>query len=100
MARRADELGEVLGEDHDLAVLGELARRCGRGAGAAPRLGRRPRKALLKAIAKRRRKLRRRALKDGKRLYGDPTRRFVRSTEKTFARAAAAAAAPPQLRHS
>ena len=91
IARRADELGEVLGEDHDLAVLAELARRSGRRAGPEPRLGRRPRKALLKAIAKRRRKLRRRAMKDGKRLYGDPTKRFVRRTEKTFARAGAAA---------
>ena len=89
IARRADTLGETLGEEHDLALLAELigagaARKVGRGASrpgskaARARIGRRTRKLLLKLIARRRRELRRRALRSGERLYRPAPRRFRR----------------------
>jgi CHAD domain-containing protein len=74
LASRADELGELLGEEHDLAVLEEHLR-----AGEKLwRTGQGTRKALLRAIAKRRRALRKRALRQGERLYTDKPSRFVR----------------------
>jgi len=78
VAKRADELGEALGEDHDLAVLADVVhRRHGRGSGA-PKIPRRSRKRILKAITRRRRKLRKRTLREGQRLYDSPPKRFVR----------------------
>ncbi len=79
LGRRADELGELLGEDHDLAVLAERIR-AGRKRGAQDtwRLGRRSRRTLLTLIARRRRKLRRRALRRGERLYRPRPRDFMR----------------------
>src|SRR5271165_2586932 len=58
LATRADRLGEVLGEEHDLAMLAE---RVGSRSGGArgERVGRRTRKILLELIAKRRPKVRR-----------------------------------------
>lgn len=85
VAKRADELGELLGEEHDLAVLAQRVRReakAGRKAGAP---GRRTRKLLLKLIARRRKKLRKRALRDGKRLYERKPARFVRRVRKRTA---------------
>ncbi len=74
VARRADRLGETLGEEHDLALLARAVReRRKRFAG-----DRAARKALLKLIARRRAKLRRRALRDGERLYRRRPRAFVR----------------------
>jgi CHAD domain-containing protein len=74
VARRAEQLGEVLGEEHDLALLDRGVReRSGHFAGE-----RRTRKRLLKLIARRRRALRKRALREGERLYRRPPRRFVR----------------------
>lgn len=70
VAKRADLLGETLGEDHDLAVLAERVRSGPKRRGA--------RKTLLKLIARRRRELRRAALRDGKRLYRRSPREFVR----------------------
>ena len=58
--RRADRLGELLGEDHDLALLADRLRGS-HGAGTA-------RRALLEAIARRRRKLQAEALELGARL--------------------------------
>lgn len=95
IAARADQLGEVLGEDHDLAVLGLLVRgrtaaSTGKGKakrkrtgadkdkGAGAKLGRRSRRRLLKAIGARRRKLQRRALREGERLYERSPGKFVR----------------------
>ena len=82
LADRADTLAEVLGEDHDLAVLaarvhaeaksGKHARK------KSKRIGRTTRKALLKQIARRRRKLRRRALREGEHLYRRSPKKFVR----------------------
>jgi CHAD domain-containing protein len=83
LARRADELAEVLGEEHDLAVLAE---RIGAGTGRQ-KLGRRSRKALQKPIARRRRKLRARALREGARLYRRRPKRFVRWMRRAFERA-------------
>ncbi len=87
LARRADGLGEMLGEEHDLAV---LAARVGRAHGKRaiePRLGPKTRRALLKAIAKRRRTLQRGALKQGGRLYATPTKKFVRRNADLYMRA-------------
>ena len=78
VARRADDLGELLGEEHDLAVLAERVRAEAKATRAAGALGSGSRKALLRAIAKRRRRLRRRALRDGRRLYGSSPRKFMR----------------------
>ena len=77
LAKSADQLGEQLGAEHDLAVLAEIVRERSQ-PGASPRVGRRARKRLLKAIAKRRRKLRSRALREGERLYERKPRSFVR----------------------
>jgi len=78
LAGRADALGELLGEEHDLAVLAERVRSDAHGQRARSTLGRGSRRALLKAIARRRRRLRKRALRDGGRLYARRPKRFVR----------------------
>jgi CHAD domain-containing protein len=73
VAQRADRLGEMLGEEHDLALLeGGVRERSRHFAGE-----RRTRKRLLQLIARRRRVLRKRALREGERLYQHPPRRFV-----------------------
>jgi CHAD domain-containing protein len=76
----ADELGEVLGEDHDLALLAGLVAE----KRSAARVPRGSRKALLKLIGKRRAKLQRRALKLGERLYGRRPKRFLRRIRADF----------------
>ena len=78
VARRADRLSELLGEEHDLAVLSDWVedRRSDRGGRALA--GRRTVKELSRLIAKRRRKLRGRALREGKRLYGRPGKELTR----------------------
>jgi CHAD domain-containing protein len=79
LARGADDLGELLGQEHDLAVLGEYVRTLGVASGTKPRVGARSRRRILKLIAARRRKLRKRALRDGERLYRrSPARLAVR----------------------
>jgi CHAD domain-containing protein len=114
LASHADQLGELLGDEHDLAVLEahlraathssrrrksrhrksrrhkSRRRKPGRGKpgrGKVPAgdsqdalwsTGRGTRKALLRAIAKRRRALRKRALSQGERLYAHKPSRFVR----------------------
>ncbi|MHB8531322.1 MAG: CHAD domain-containing protein [Solirubrobacteraceae bacterium] len=80
LAKRAEVLGETLGEDHDLAVLGEWVRASGKRAGAS----RGARRRVLKAIARRRRKLRRRALEQGKRLYRRPSDRFLARVRRAY----------------
>jgi hypothetical protein len=70
LARRADELGELLGEEHDLVLLAGRIRSDGA-------LGKRTRKALLKLIARRRSRLQRQALRRGERLYRRRTRNFL-----------------------
>jgi CHAD domain-containing protein len=86
LAHRADELGEVLGEEHDLVVLAGLLPPPGR----APFKGKRDkraRKALLKRIARRRRQLRKRALRKGERLYRRTPKKFLRSVRSAHRRA-------------
>jgi CHAD domain-containing protein len=88
LERRADELGEMLGEEHDLAVLSDLIR-----AGAGTRtaavagseqLPRRTRKLLLRLIERRRSRLQDRALRAGARLYRRPRRSFVRRVRAAY----------------
>ncbi len=86
LAVRADELGELLGEDHDLAVLAERVRAGGRRDGPEQtwRTGRRTQNTLLKLIAKRRRELRKRTLRDGERLYRASPDRFMRRIRAAY----------------
>ncbi len=74
VARRADRLGEALGEEHDLALLEDRVRERSRQFAGE----RGTRKRLLRLIARRRRSLRKRALREGERLYRRKPRRFVR----------------------
>jgi CHAD domain-containing protein len=85
LAKHADELGEALGEDHDLAVFAELVRvrakrqrKDRRHRDSSGAIGRGTRKTLLELIAKRRRKLRKQALRDGERLYHHSPKRFIK----------------------
>ena len=78
VARRADRLGEMLGEEHDLALLEARVRERSRAFAGE----RKVRKRLLRLIAARRRKLRKRALREGERLYRRPPRRFVRRVKR------------------
>jgi hypothetical protein len=73
LAERADTLGELLGEEHDLVVLAERIR-----AHEPLRRRRRVRRQLLRAISRRRAKLRKRALRKGRGLYERRPKRFVR----------------------
>jgi CHAD domain-containing protein len=77
LARRADELGELLGEEHDLALLAERLAK-GKRTGTQKRL--------LKLIRRRRRSLRRKALSKGERLYRPRPRRFVRRVRRAYGR--------------
>lgn len=86
LARRADTLGEVLGEEHDLALLAGLLPPPGRAPFKGKR-GKRARKALLAQIARRRRRLRKRALREGKRLYRRKPKKFTRRARRAHARA-------------
>jgi hypothetical protein len=81
LAARADSLGEALGEDHDLAVFAERIRSDRRLV-----LGRGPRRALLKAVRRRRRVLRRGALRAGERIYRRRPKAFVARIRDDYAR--------------
>ena len=82
IAARADHLGETLGEDHDLAVLAEWVRVHGKRAGA----GSGARRQLLSRISRRRRKLRRRAFEQGRRLYRRPPKKFLARVRRAYER--------------
>jgi CHAD domain-containing protein len=84
LARRADTLGELLGEEHDLALLAELLPPPGRAPFKGKR-GRRARQALLEQIARRRRKLRKRTLREGERLYRRKPQKFTRRARRAHA---------------
>jgi CHAD domain-containing protein len=74
LAKRADRLGETIGEEHDLWLLDKCLRGhrgCFKGDKAAG-------KELQRLIARRRARLRKRAFKLGKELYRQPPKRFVR----------------------
>jgi CHAD domain-containing protein len=85
IAKRADDLGELLGEEHDLAMLGERVRTEAKVKRAGGTVGTRTRRLLLARIAKRRKKLRKRALRDGRELYERKPKRFVRRMRKAAA---------------
>ena len=76
IARDADALGELLGEEHDLALLAALLAPRGRGPFKGKR-GKQARRALLKQIARRRRRLHKRALREGERLYRRKPKNFA-----------------------
>lgn len=78
LARRADALGEALGEEHDLAVLAALIRR--------RKLARKSRKTILKLISRRRAELRARSLREGARLYRPRPNELVRRVRRDFSR--------------
>jgi CHAD domain-containing protein len=75
LARRADVLGELLGEEHDLAVLADLVH-----AHKPLRRHKRSRRTLLRTISRRRTRLRERALVRGASLYAPKPNRFLRRT--------------------
>jgi CHAD domain-containing protein len=79
LARRADELAEVLGEDHDLGLLDAWLREQRRG---GRRSVRRSAKALRRTISRRRRRLQRRALRKGERLYRARPKKFMRGRSR------------------
>lgn len=83
LASRADELGEVLGHEHDLALLAARIAESGR-------LGRGTARRLRRQIAKRRRTLRRRALREGERIYARRPGRFMRRLRRAYAPAKSA----------
>ncbi len=80
LARSADELGELLGEEHDLAMFGAWLSENGRAAG----VGRANRRRLRKEIVRGRRKLRRRALRESRRLYSRKPRAFMRRVARAY----------------
>jgi CHAD domain-containing protein len=86
LARRADRLAELLGEEHDLVVLAGLLPPPGRAPFKGKR-GRRARKDLLARIERRRRRLRKRALREGERVYGRRPKKFVRRVRHAHAHA-------------
>jgi CHAD domain len=90
LARRADELGELLGDEHDLVLLAARVRAEPGGADKAERIGRGTRRALLRLIARRRKRLRRQALRDGRRLYRRTPKEFLRRVRSDHARASSA----------
>jgi CHAD domain len=89
-ARRADELGELLGDEHDLVLLAARVRAERAGGRKKERVGRGTRRALLKLIAKRRKRLRKQALRDGRRLYRRTPKEFVRRARSSHERASSA----------
>ena len=70
LTRRADRLGEVLGEEHDLWMFASFLE-------DEPRLDRHTRERLLTLIERRRKRLRKRALKLGSHLYAHKPGRFA-----------------------
>lgn len=79
LARRADGLAETLGEEHDLAIFAAHVRGAGRRErGQTWHTGRGTRAQLLRSVAKRRRALRRLALRKGRRLYRERPGKFMR----------------------
>jgi CHAD domain-containing protein len=73
LARRADTLGELLGEEHDLVLLGARVR------AEIERGERGGRRRLLRLIGRRRKRLRREALRRGARLYQRKPKRLRRA---------------------
>ena len=96
LARGADALGEVLGEEHDLTMLaarvsagadGADGAVAGAGSAQVSAPGRRTRRTILKLIKRRRGRLRKRALRQGKRIYRRSPKRFMAGVRRAYARA-------------
>jgi CHAD domain-containing protein len=85
-ARRANGLGELLGEEHDLALLAALLPAPGRAPFKGKR-GKQARRTLLKQIARRRARLRGRALREGERLYRRKPKQFAQRVRRAHVRA-------------
>jgi CHAD domain-containing protein len=88
LAGQADDLGELLGEEHDLAVFAIWLEQSGKRAGVR----RRTRRRLGKLIARRRAELRRRALKAGRPLHRRKPGKMMARTARAYKDGA------PQLR--
>jgi len=89
LAREADELAEILGEDHDLVMLA-MRIRARKQPGRGSRPGAKTRRDLMRLIARRRKLLRKRALRRGARLFRRPPKKFVRRLGNAFASASRA----------
>lgn len=87
LAARADDLQERLGDEHDLALLAARVSAPGSPLAGGGEGRRRTRKQALKLIARRRARLRKRALREGERLYEHKPKRFAKRTRKRLARA-------------
>ncbi|HEU0250193.1 MAG TPA: CHAD domain-containing protein [Solirubrobacteraceae bacterium] len=79
LTRRADRLGDVLGEEHDLWMFASFLE-------DEPMLDRHTREQLLTLIERRRKRLRKRALKLGSHLYAHNPGRFAERTGKALSR--------------
>jgi hypothetical protein len=84
VARRADLLGERLGDEHDLVMLAARVRAARAASPKAERLGRGTQRALLKLIARRRKRLRKQALREGKRLYRRTPKEFLSRVRSAY----------------
>lgn len=82
VTKRADRLGEALGEEHDLWMLSSYVEDHPQALGQCDR----SREVLLELIAKRRKRLRDRALAAGARLYSDPPGKFTRRIAQALSR--------------
>jgi CHAD domain-containing protein len=79
LTKRAERLGDVLGEEHDLWMFASCLE-------DEPRLDRHTRERLLTLIERRRKRLRKRALKLGSRLYARKPGRFAARAAKALSR--------------
>jgi len=94
IARGADALGELLGEEHDLTMLAARVSADAQDAGGAAAgggrrgaPGRKTRRMILKLIKRRRARLRKRALRQGKRVYRRSPKRFMADVRRAHSRA-------------
>ncbi len=85
LAERADDLQERLGDEHDLALLAARVLACGSPLAGGDKARKRTRKRVLKLIGRRRARLRKRALREGKRLFKHKPKRFAKRAHKRLA---------------
>jgi hypothetical protein len=88
LAGRADDLQERLGEEHDLALLAARVSAPDSPLAGGGKRRSRARKGVLKLIARRRARLRKQALREGRRLYEHKPKRFAKRMRKRLTRAA------------
>jgi CHAD domain-containing protein len=88
LAKRADDLQERLGDEHDLALLAERVNAPDSPLAGGGRRRKRTRKGVLKLIARRRAGLREQALREGRRLYKRKPKEFAKRARKRFAKRA------------